>query len=398
MSVLTISQQTFVDLTDRSIVSVEVKYAKNDSSSNPPMSGWSVEVPAWENGKYIWSRIETIYSFGDPDITDPVCITGSDGNTQYLHIKYSNDGQTFTENNGEDIGNYIGIYIDSIEADSDSFEAYDWKKITGEKGEDGKNIIALKEQYCLHNSDVNPPDNNAFWSYNVPNIGDENVNRNAIVGEAVVGYAIVGQQNGDADDLNSQQYCWMRYEILWDDGSITYTDSVRGLLWEQTKQISYTTVELNTLSDSIVSSVSKIEGRYVELDNNIKNQNSENAKTIEELRSKVEATMDSESINLAISNALTNGVNTVETSTGYRFDKDGLTINKTGSATQTFIDENGMKVQESGTDVLTANNNGCYARNLEATTYLIIGKNSRFEDWENDNGNRTACFWIRQEG
>ena len=35
-------------------------------------------------------------------------IPGSPGTNQYLHIKYSNDGLTFTDNNGETVGTWIG--------------------------------------------------------------------------------------------------------------------------------------------------------------------------------------------------------------------------------------------------------------------------------------------------
>lgn len=56
----------------------------------------------------------------------------------------------------------------------------------------------------------------------------------------------------------------------------------------------------------------------------------------------------------------------------------------------TTITEDGMKVYKNNGAVLTANSNGVDAKNLHATTYLIIGDNSRFEDYSN----RTGCFWI----
>ena len=59
---------------------------------------------------------------------------GTDGKTPYLHIKYSNDGKTFTANNGEDVGAYIGIYVDYNKADSNTFSAYKWNKIQGPQG------------------------------------------------------------------------------------------------------------------------------------------------------------------------------------------------------------------------------------------------------------------------
>jgi hypothetical protein len=49
-----------------------------------------------------------------------------------------------------------------------------------------------------------------------------------------------------------------------------------------------------------------------------------------------------------------------------------------------------MTVYRDDTPVLTANNVGVDAANLHATTYLIVGTYSRFEDY----GNRTGCFWI----
>jgi hypothetical protein len=54
-----------------------------------------------------------------------------DGESAYMHIKYSNDGTTFTGNNGEDVGSWIGTYSDNTEADSTTFSDYTWKKIEG---------------------------------------------------------------------------------------------------------------------------------------------------------------------------------------------------------------------------------------------------------------------------
>lgn len=53
---------------------------------------------------------------------------GSDGRTTYLHIKYSDDGETFTGNDGEDLGAYIGMYTDYTEADSSTFSDYTWHR------------------------------------------------------------------------------------------------------------------------------------------------------------------------------------------------------------------------------------------------------------------------------
>ncbi|WP_288757970.1 hypothetical protein, partial [uncultured Treponema sp.] len=36
---------------------------------------------------------------------------GADGSSSYIHIKYSNDGSTFTANNGEELGTWIGAVV-----------------------------------------------------------------------------------------------------------------------------------------------------------------------------------------------------------------------------------------------------------------------------------------------
>ena len=87
---------------------------------------------------------------------------GADGKTSYLHIKYSNDGGvTFTGNNGEDPGAWIGVYVDFNINDSDDPSDYKWTKIKGEPGVtgdpgpagkdgvDGLPGIGIEVRYCL---------------------------------------------------------------------------------------------------------------------------------------------------------------------------------------------------------------------------------------------------------
>lgn len=62
---------------------------------------------------------------------------GANGVSSYLHIKYSDNGTTFTANGGETPGAYIGQYVDSIPTDSTTFSAYTWTKVKGDKGDTG---------------------------------------------------------------------------------------------------------------------------------------------------------------------------------------------------------------------------------------------------------------------
>lgn len=116
---------------------------------------------------------------------------------------------------------------------------------------------------------------------------------------------------------------------------------------------------------------------------------------IDTLTKKVEATMTPEDVQIKITEALAAGVNEVTTTTGFTFNKDGLTVSKSGSEMTTNIDEDGMSIYRDNVEVLTADNTGVKALNLHAVTYLIIGNNSRFEDYTNTSGQkRTGCFWI----
>lgn len=111
---------------------------------------------------------------------------------------------------------------------------------------------------------------------------------------------------------------------------------------------------------------------------------------VDELTSRVNATMTKDEVKIEIEKMSSN-VNSVTTLTGFTFDENGMKVSKSGSELTTEITEDGMKVYKDIDTVLVANNNGVNAKNLHATTYLLVGKNIRFEDYENG---RTACFWY----
>ena len=70
---------------------------------------------------YKWVQLKGAQGVkGDQGIQGP---TGANGQTSYLHIKYSDNGTTFTANNGETPGAYIGQYTDFTAADSNTVSA-----------------------------------------------------------------------------------------------------------------------------------------------------------------------------------------------------------------------------------------------------------------------------------
>ncbi len=113
---------------------------------------------------------------------------------------------------------------------------------------------------------------------------------------------------------------------------------------------------------------------------------------ITELSNKVAVAMTSDQVNLAIQKEMGKGASKVVTSTGYTFSDEGLTVEKSNSEMKTQITEDGMTVYKNGVAALQANNQGVTAVDLRARTYLIVGRNSRFEDMP--SGDRTGCFWI----
>ena len=112
---------------------------------------------------------------------------------------------------------------------------------------------------------------------------------------------------------------------------------------------------------------------------------------LQSLQQEVSAKMTQEAVELQIRRALDDGTSKVVTNTGFTFDDAGMTVEKSGSEMKTQITENGMTVYQNSAEVLTASNKGVDARNLHATTYLMVGGRSRFENY---GSSRTGCFWI----
>ena len=115
-----------------------IKYSANASGN--PMSetpntyiGTYVDFTQADSNDYTdykWSRFKGMQ--GEQGIPGT---NGENGQTSYLHIKYSDDGgKTFTANNGETPGKYIGQYVDFTQADSTSVSKYTWSLTQGEDG------------------------------------------------------------------------------------------------------------------------------------------------------------------------------------------------------------------------------------------------------------------------
>lgn len=106
---------------------------------------------------------------------------GEDGRTSYTHFKYSNDGGlSFTGNNGEEPGSYLGQYTGFEEMDSSNPTRYTWALIQGEAGNSGVDAAAssyFECRYAKNGSTVEPPTLDATameptgWSLQMPSVG-----------------------------------------------------------------------------------------------------------------------------------------------------------------------------------------------------------------------------------
>lgn len=158
-------------------------------------------------------------------------------------------------------------------------------------------------------------------------------------------------------------------------------------LESETSSIKQTVTSIQLGTDNINATVKSLSETLTTSNQNL-------AADIASVQNQVNMAMTSDEVKMEIKKELVNGVNKVTTSTGYVFDQNGLSISKSGSEMETKITEDGMKVFKNDEVMLTANNQGVDAKNLHATTYLIIGGNSRMEDFKHGTEKRTAVFWI----
>lgn len=308
----------------KAVKQVDVEYYLSTSSEAAIGGTWSTIAPAWESGKYMWSRTKVTYIDDTTSTSNETCIAGA---------------------KGED----------------------------GKDGVDGRGITSVITQYYVSSSETELLDGE--WIETQP-------------------------------EWEDGQYIWTRSKIIYNNPTSTeYTTAVCDAAWSQINKIQgqqkiNTTdiAQLKVDKDSINASVSNItktqtdlSNSMVDMQNTINEQNQSNAAQFETLTNKVDATMTSEQVQLAISSELSKGVSKVTTSTGFTFDNTGLTISRSDSEIDTNINEDGMSICKSNQEVLTADNTGVYAINLTANQYLIIGTNSRFGDYE---VNRTGCFYI----
>lgn len=182
---------------------------------------------------------------------------GTNGQTSYLHIRYSNDaGKTFTTNNGKTPGDYLGQYTDFTQTDSTDVSKYVWVKIKGEqgltgpKGADGKQLYTwLKYADDANGNGMSDlPTNKAYigLAYNKTTSTESNVASDYT-------WSLVKGDKGDqgvpgAKGTDGKQfYTWIKYAV--DDKGTGMSDDPTGKLYIGLAYNKMTATESTVASD-----------------------------------------------------------------------------------------------------------------------------------------------------
>lgn len=157
-----------------SVRGVEALYYLSTSATTQTGGSWSTTVPAWADGKYMWTKTRTVFSNGTALETDPVCITGAKGAT----------GATGAQGPKGATG---AAGAQGPKGETGATGA------TGPKGDTGKGVKSIVPQYYLSTSVTAQTGGN--WSNTCPKweIG---------------------------------KYIWTRNAVTWTDNTTTYTTAV----------------------------------------------------------------------------------------------------------------------------------------------------------------------------
>lgn len=135
---------------DATITDVDVEYARSQSRTDPPTTGWGTTAPAWQAGWYIWSRTATTTAAGTTR-SDPVCISGRDGtdgrgiSSTATSYGVSNSGTTQPSSWQSSVpsvgqGRWLWARTVTTYTDNTTSTAYA-KSYVGTDGQDGKSVV-----------------------------------------------------------------------------------------------------------------------------------------------------------------------------------------------------------------------------------------------------------------
>lgn len=178
MSQVSYGTITIVDTND--IESITIEYAQNQSSSDPPESGWRTTRPTWKQNYFIWQRTR-IHKSGTTADKDSfgaaVCLTGSTGSSgtsvTISSIKYAistTESQPadsrFTYTSVPSVAE--GSWLWTLVTYSNGSKAYTKSK----QGVSGDSITVSKVEYQSGTSPTTAP--TGTWQTSIPTVAEGN--------------------------------------------------------------------------------------------------------------------------------------------------------------------------------------------------------------------------------
>ena len=340
---------------------------------------------------------------------------GATGKTTYFHVKYSNDGgKTFTSNSGETVGDYIGTYTDFVEADSTSVSSYTWAKIKGAQGDRGatgatgergpQGVQGLKGDVGPQGPQGLKGDKGATGPQGIQ--GPQGVQGvkgatgaqgpTGPTGATGTGVASMTQQYYMSDSKTTQtggswvesmptwsngKYLWTRYKVVYKNpASTVYTTPVCDSSWEAVNEESTKRQSaIETKANEITSKVSETYVSNSAFEHYQKDVTSQFTQTKDDFTWTIGQNIKSAKTEIG---GQINGINgtlkgltdtTDEIKSYMSFDKDALTLGKSGNKFKTQITNQEWAILKDSEKVTYINDKTMYITDGQFTESLKVG-------------------------
>ena len=343
---------------------------------------------------------------------------GATGKTTYFHVKYSNDGgKTFTSNSGETVGDYIGTYTDFVEADSTSVSSYTWAKIKGAQGDRGatgatgergpQGVQGLKGDVGPQGPQGLKGDKGATGAQGPQGIqGPQGVQGvkgatgaqgpTGPTGATGTGVASMTQQYYMSDSKTTQsggswvesmptwsngKYLWTRYKVTYKNpASTVYTTPVCDSSWEAVNEETVKRQSaIETKANEITSKVSETYVSNSAFEHYQKDVTSQFTQTKDDFTWTIGQNIKSAKTEIG---GQINGINgtlkgltdtTDEIKSYMSFDKDALTLGKSGNKFKTQITNQEWAILKDSEKVTYINDKTMYITDGQFTESLKVG-------------------------
>lgn len=120
--------------TGKAVTSIVEEYYNSTSSTGQVGDSWGTAVPAWVNGRYLWTRTKTTFSDTNTSTTAPICVSGQkglDGTIYYMWVKYADNADGTIGLSDSPAGKrYIGVAANQTSStEGTTPAAYTWSPL-----------------------------------------------------------------------------------------------------------------------------------------------------------------------------------------------------------------------------------------------------------------------------